>query len=203
MQTLKDGIRTRILETAQKEFSKKGFLKTSVRRIAAGAGVGTGNLYNYFTNKDEIFRAVVNPVTVLFEKMLHKHHGRYGADIMQMTTEAYFREITEEYRTLTEQYSSLMHILFFRAQGSSLENFREQFTDMTTELVREWFADNKRKYPQMNIEVSDFFIHMHTVWMFSLFEEMIMHNIGSGEMEQIIDEYIRFEIHGWRQMMRI
>ena len=45
----------RILETAKKEFLERGFQGTSMRRIAALAGVTTGALYGYFDSKEKIF----------------------------------------------------------------------------------------------------------------------------------------------------
>ena len=58
MQVLKEDIRGRILTIARQQFEKKGYSKTSMREIAELAGVGVGNIYNYFTNKDELFREV-------------------------------------------------------------------------------------------------------------------------------------------------
>ena len=49
----------RILETAKKEFLERGFQGTSMRRIAALAGVTTGALYGYFDSKEKIFDSLV------------------------------------------------------------------------------------------------------------------------------------------------
>lgn len=203
MQTLKDDIRERILKVAHEQFSQKGYLKTSMRDIAVLADVGVGNIYNYFPNKDEIFRMVLRPVILQFEAMLQNHHGNTGSDAMKMITEDYFQTATNEYVSLIRNHRGLMKMLLFQAQGSSLENFRERFTDRATILVKGWFAENKQKYPEINAHVSDFFIHLHTVWMFSLFEEILMHDIDLKQMEQIVEEYLRFEIHGWRYLMKI
>lgn len=78
MQVLKEDIRGRILTVASQQFGQKGYSKTSIREIAELAGISVGNIYNYFTNKDELFRA----------------------------------------------------------QGSSSEHFRENYTDRSTELVK-------------------------------------------------------------------
>ena len=58
MQVLKEDIRSRILTVARQQFERNGYSKTSMREIAVLAGVGVGNIYNYFTNKDELFREV-------------------------------------------------------------------------------------------------------------------------------------------------
>ena len=104
MQTLKSNIREMILKAARGKFARKGFLKTSMRDIADAAGMGVGNIYNYFAGKDELFQAVVRPVTD---------------------------------------------------------------------------------------------------WMFTLFEEMLMHNIQRQEIDRIVEEYVRFEIQGWKNIMNI
>ena len=59
MQVLKEDIRGRILTIARQQFEKKGYSKTSMREIAELSSVGVGNIYNYFTSKDELFREVV------------------------------------------------------------------------------------------------------------------------------------------------
>lgn len=203
MQTLKSNIREMILKAAQGKFARKGFLKTSMRDIADAAGMGVGNIYNYFAGKDELFQAVVRPVTDEFKRLLEKHHGQSGRDALEMFSEAYFRDCVNEYVQLIDKYRTLMRILLFLAQGSSLETFREQFTNRATEQVKAWFADNKQRHPEINVAVSDFFIHLHTVWMFTLFEEMLMHNIQRQEIDRIVEEYVRFEIQGWKNIMNI
>jgi|GEM_PF-5173218 len=44
-----------ILESSLKLFCSKGFGNTSIKEIAVDAGVSPGNIYNYFSNKWEIF----------------------------------------------------------------------------------------------------------------------------------------------------
>lgn len=203
MQRLKDDIRTEILQAAKTIFQEKGFLKTSMRDIAEASHVGLSNIYNYFGSKDELFCRVVQPVTRAFENMLHEHHGRQGADILEMLSESYFRHVVGEYIDLIHKHRSLLGLLFFRSQGSSLEKFKENFTDNSTLLVKKYFRDMKRKHPGLDIGISDFFIHLHTVWMFTMFEELIMHKVRTEEIEKIVTEYITFEITGWRELMKI
>ena len=191
MQVLKEDIRGRILAVAKLQFGQKGYSKTSMREIAELAGVGVGNIYNYFTGKDELFGEVVRPVMHALEAMLQEHHGIRGEDVMRMKSEKYLKACT------------LLEILLFRAQGSLLEHFRESYTDRSTELVKAWFASMQRKYPEINTTVSDFIIHLHTVWMFTMFEELLMHSVPKQEMEAILHDYILFEIQGWRAIIKI
>ena len=96
MQVLKEDIRGRILTVARQQFERKGYSKTSMREIAELSGVGVGNIYNYFTNKDELFREVVRPVLCALEAMLQEHHGIRGEDIMMMRSEKYLKSCRDE-----------------------------------------------------------------------------------------------------------
>lgn len=203
MQVLKEDIRGRILAVAEQQFGQKGYSKTSMREIAGAVGVGVGNIYNYFTNKDELFREVVHPVLLALEAMLQEHHGIRGEDVMLMRKEKYLKDCINEYVSLINEHRGLMKILLFRAQGSSLEHFRESYTDRSTELVKAWFIAMKKKHPNINTVVSDFIIHLHTVWMFTLFEELLMHSVRKEEMESILHDYILFEIQGWRAIIKV
>ena len=51
-----------IMESAKKEFMSKGYEKASLRTIAQNAGVTTGALYIRFSNKNELFSALVSSV---------------------------------------------------------------------------------------------------------------------------------------------
>ncbi len=203
MQIPKGNIRNNILKAATNIFLKKGYSKTSMREIAAKSDVVLSNIYNYFKNKDEIFCQIVKPVTYAFDRMLHEHHGRSSADILELYSDSYLLYIIQEYIYIIHQHRNLLKILFFCSQGSSLENYKEDFTNRSTLLVKDYLQNMKAKHPQLNIDISDFSIHLHTVWMFTLFEEIIMHKVSPGDTEQIIKEYIQFEVIGWRELMKI
>ena len=59
MQTLKDDVRERIVDSAKKEFLEKGIDRSSMRNIAAGSNMTVGNLYRYFKNKEELNNFIV------------------------------------------------------------------------------------------------------------------------------------------------
>lgn len=203
MQVLKDDIKRRILDVARRDFNQRGFTKASMRDIAAKVGVGVGNLYNYYHSKDDLFCAVLAPVVSAYYAMFDKHHGEYGQDAISMTQENYLLSAVSDYMAILKGNRTLLKILLFKSQGSSLEHFKMEFTDRATAQVKTWFANNKLRHPEMNTDVSDFMIHLHTVWMFTLFEEILMHRITEADMERVIKEYIKFEINGWKHLLQI
>ena len=61
----------------------------------------------------------------------------------------------------------------------------------------------KERHPEVNIEISGFYIHLHTVWMFALLEEIVRQQLKPKDIEPIITEYMTGEIFGWRKLMKI
>ena len=61
MQYLKKEIRERILAAAVEEFKEQGYADASIRNIANNAEISLGNIYRYFTNKEALYFALINP----------------------------------------------------------------------------------------------------------------------------------------------
>lgn len=203
MQTLKTDTRKRILIVSKRLFLKKGFRETTTRDIASEAGINLSNLYHYFASKDELFRVLLKPATDTLESMLNEHHGIKGEDILSMKEEGYVEATLEEYMDAIRKYRNLLKLLLFKSQGSSLEGYKEYYVEKATRLVLDWLKAMKTKHPEINTDVSDFFIHLNNVWMFTLLEEILMHDLTEEEVRSVMSEYIQFEVIGWRKMIQI
>lgn len=201
MQRPKEEIRSRILDAARVCFLRQGYVRTSMRDIAEESAVGLGNIYNYFSGKDDLLCRVLQPLVDTLHQMLHRHHGQQ-ADPRLMGSERYYRECLHEYVALIERHRDLMRILFFRTQGSSMEDFVDRFSDRATQLSMEWLGRNRQLHPESATEVSGFTVHLHTVWMIVFLKELLMHDLRGARMRQAMAEYVRFEIEGWRLFMR-
>ncbi|WP_456433244.1 TetR/AcrR family transcriptional regulator [Nitratifractor sp.] len=59
METESHPTRQKILESALRLFSEKGYKATTVRDIAADVGIRAGAIYNHFKNKEEILKTLV------------------------------------------------------------------------------------------------------------------------------------------------
>ncbi|WP_052339590.1 TetR/AcrR family transcriptional regulator [Gorillibacterium massiliense] len=88
MQVLKDEVKAAILAAACNEFLEKGYNNASMRDIARHASVSTGNLYRYYSNKEELFYAITTPVynrlLALSEHQSGKLHGGTQLTLEQM-----------------------------------------------------------------------------------------------------------------------
>ena len=201
MQISKEHIRKNILQTAQSLFYTKGYAKVPMREIASKSHVSLSNIYNYYDSKEKIFQEIVQPAIDDFNRILDEHHGRSGTDIMEMFSDDYLQKLIKEYLSLNKHRDRLF-LLLFRAQGTSLEKFKDDFSDRSTAEVKRYFIRMKQKYPQINIDISDFTIHLHTVWMFTMLEELVMHRKEPQEIEKIVTEYMIFSTTGWKELIK-
>lgn len=203
MQVLKDDIKKRIIQVSRQLFRKKGFRDTTTREIADAADITLSNLYHYFKSKDELFQYLLQPVIDTLEDMLYEYHGEEGDDVTSMTDEGYVERAVNDYLHLISGHKSGLKLLLFKAQGSSLENYKEHYVNMSTKQVVNWFHDMQRKHPELEMDISEIFIHLNAVWMFTLMEEILMHDLSEDDTKKVISEYVKFQVIGWRKMFKL
>src|SRR5690625_289637 len=75
-----------ILNAAQTVFLRDGFSTTSMETIAREAEVSKQTVYNHFSGKEELFRAVIERRCSLMEAELNKGFLRHGDDVEQVLT---------------------------------------------------------------------------------------------------------------------
>lgn len=72
MRLVNEKLAADLLEAGRQEFLKLGFQGASMRNIAAAAGVTTGALYRYYTDKEAIFDTLVSEPA---EELLNKYRN--------------------------------------------------------------------------------------------------------------------------------
>ncbi len=204
MQTKKEDIKEMILEVARKSFLKKGYRKTSMRVIAKEANVTLSNIYNYFKNKDEILEVILQPVLRDMKQMLSRHNDPNYATTQWFEAEDIsevedFKEHVKFIITYREEFDLLLH----KCSGSKYENIKDYFIDRYTESSRTYLQLMKDKYPQINKEISDFFLHTTAAWWIQIMSEIVSHNLNEEEILQFLKEYMTFGTGGWKRLMNL
>lgn len=70
-----DAVRQGILETALSVLSEDGYVKMSMSKVAERIGMTAANLYNYFSNKDELILALQTRIT---ESLYREYQAAYA-----------------------------------------------------------------------------------------------------------------------------
>ncbi len=77
----KNGKSERIIKAALDSFSKNGYHDTRMEQIARNACVGKGTLYEYFSNKEELFKESLEyAISIYFDKINKAIEGKKNVD---------------------------------------------------------------------------------------------------------------------------
>ena len=202
MQILKDEVRQKILDSARHEFSQNTFNKASMRRIAEDAGITVGTIYAYFSSKDELFCEVLSPLMTELNSYM-KDGMSPDAKIETKFEDDFIDRTIEKYMLFVNTERVLLKILLFNAQGSSLENYKYNITEETVHDTRLFLANNHARHPEMNANICDATMRLHTLWMFSVFEDIIIHKMTKEDMRKQLEEYTKFEFYGWKNTLNM
>lgn len=74
-QVLKEEVKNRILEAAEKVFYKKDYRGAKLTEIAKEADIPVALIYTYFKNKEVLFDAVVSSVYINFESAFNEEES--------------------------------------------------------------------------------------------------------------------------------
>jgi AcrR family transcriptional regulator len=116
--------RLEIIQAAMTLFSRQGYHGTSMRQIAADAGVALGGIYNHFDSKEDIFQAVsfaYHPIHAILPA-LEAEKGESVEEVVRYSAD-------KMYETLSER-QDFMNLMFIEAVEFKGKHFPEIFTEM-------------------------------------------------------------------------
>ena len=90
--------RRAILDAAQEIFTEMGYGAASIRDVVRRSGLAAGTFYNYFPDKESVFRAVLDEHTTELRRRLRdaRAHARDAETIVREGFETYFSFIVED-----------------------------------------------------------------------------------------------------------
>jgi len=131
MQYLKDEVRNNISEKALQEFREKGYTGASIRNIAKKSDTSVGNIYKYFSGKDDIYENLIGSV---YSKVM-SCIDQFSQVELDENAEKVFYGLMGNIMDLVEDNSEELSILFNKSEGSKYENCKNTFIDFITDTV--------------------------------------------------------------------
>ncbi len=201
MQIPKKEVKARILNAAKAEFLNYGFKGTSMRNISKIAQISTSNIYNYYTNKNELLKDVLKPLMNKFKEIQTNHNAPEFLNLEVFESPEYKNTHIELFVDLICTYKEELKLLLFHSYGSDYENFRETFSDNQVKIGKEYLKLLKINHPDININIPDFFMHTFSSWIFGTIGELVFHDVSEKELRVILDNYFTFTIAGWNKLI--
>lgn len=201
MQTLKKEVKERILKAARTEFTEHGFARAKMRSIAERAGVSTGNLYTYFSNKDNLFCTLVKPAVDQVNE--YANHDRMPpietSDVC--CTYEWNRDMYLEIADVHCRNREDLKLIYFKSQGSSLEDFREDCIRKLDETAPR--DECALPHPEAGERVDEFLWHSLHSFAVNTFIEMMMHDLSRDEMMQCTIDLATYMFYGWKAIKEL
>lgn len=188
--------REKLLQSAKKEFLEKGYLKASLRKICADAGVTTGALYFFFKDKEALFGAIVEqPLQALLQLMqLH-----FAKDFVPETLKDYEHEegdhdefVTLLVHHLYSNYDAFLLILT-KAQGTRYEHFVDRIVDITEKsyLTMAETMAAMQEGMKVNQYMTHWLTHMHIDAFIHLLTHELDEKRALRQMRRIMDFFVQ------------
>ena len=204
MQVVKDNTRKLLLNTARKAFLQKGYKAVSMREISKLSGIGLSNIYNYFSSKDELLTVVLRPLLNEMDRMLERHNKPDGLSLDIFTSEDYIRGSLNEIMRIVTNYHQEIKLLFLYSQSSMYQDYLEKWIDRCTEKSVEYMDEMKRLHPELNTDISRFFLrYTSSCWIDMMKETALHEELSHEETERFLNEYVRYVTGGWKKLMNV
>ena len=117
-----------ILSSAMKRFLEEDFQKASIRKICKDAGVTNGAFYAHFDSKDDLFRALADPVLNGLQELYTTEKALYAdvhssEEILSVMKKAFSSDQVMVHYVY--EHADVFRLLLTAGNGTSYENFRE------------------------------------------------------------------------------
>lgn len=173
--------RQRILKCSLDLFIEKGYFNTSTRDIIALSEVGTGTFYNYFIDKEDILKALLEDFA---EQIISSISGYYlvEKDLYErfIETKRLTMEVFAQNEALSEIYS--------RVAGASaaIDQCLKQFEDRLIGFYSRNIEYGIKKGVFKNIPVSPIAHSILAIEKFSLYKWVVLKAITKEEMIEMV-----------------
>ncbi|MCR4955556.1 MAG: TetR/AcrR family transcriptional regulator [Lachnospiraceae bacterium] len=165
----------RIIEAARKEFLEYGYNHASLRRIAANAGIQVSGLYKHFSNKEEMFESLVEPVIREFYELYHSIEDEYFEAVDEIQGD-YSWEGEEETSCMMKfiyDHPQEFQLILTRSQGTKYEDFVHEVAKLEEEVTGQYMEELKRQGCNIK-DVDPMEVHLLTsAYVEAVFQPMI------------------------------
>jgi AcrR family transcriptional regulator len=156
---VKSGLqKAKMLETARKLFWKKGYNATSIREIAISYGCRPANIYNFFSDKEEIlFEVLREEMEQIIHPIKHLEEDDSSSPIEQL------KFVIESHLKVTLSYRRSSGLLFDVALDSlspakrkTIIDFRDTYDRIIRKVIRRGIDTGY--FPKVDVRLAGFMI---------------------------------------------
>lgn len=146
-QTQKDAVRNEIIDKALSLFAKKGYDESTIADVAKAAGTSVGNVYRYFTSKEEILEVIISsPFIANIRKEIFAKIGTGKSKTIreQSLNQDYLANSERFFNSMVENRLKFI-VLMSCTKNEASRLFRKDLIAYLAQTFLDQFVDKKRK----------------------------------------------------------
>lgn len=205
MRPINEKLAQELLEAGKREFLERGFQGASMRSIAAAAGVTTGALYRYYTDKEALLDALVKePADALEEK--YREQQRLFAEQNLQSQLAGLPEISDESASWMMRYIydhfDAFKLIVCCSTGTKYAYYLDTLIDIEAEAGRRLIDRMKEEGVPVR-DMDDALIHILSSMLFNGMFETVRHDMPMEEAFSHMETLREFYSAGWFRILGI
>ena len=199
-----EGFDARIIACAKEEFLNKGYADASIRTIAQNAGVSTSTIYTRYSDKEGLFRFLVEPAAEGLKELLRQLLNGFSSLTEREQNEKLMEHSDrgfEEMIAYIYEYFFEFKLLITRAPGNYYQEFLEGLVELDTDCTKKFLIQVKSKTLAEG-RITDGFLHVVSSAFYSGIFEVVIHDMPMEEAKNYINELRAFYGNGWKEYYR-
>jgi len=192
-----------IQQVGKEEFLAKGFEGASLRSIANHAGVTTGAIYGYFSDKGALFESLVEPAAGEF-------YARFMAAQQAFANLPHEKQVEENFNLSNQSLQELLdyvyqhfdsfQLIVSSSSGTKYEYYIEELVHVETEATHRFIQvlDQLGYHP---VPITKNLTHILSNAYFSAIFETVAHGMDKKEADQYVAHLSRFFWAGWKTLL--
>ena len=202
MRLINEKLAADLLEAGKKEFLSHGFQGASLRDIAASLGVTTGAIYRYYTDKAELFSALV-------EKPARELEERYRAAQKEFADQPLQDQLTE-LPEVSDENSWIMEFIYdnfdaFKlivccSAGTGYEHYLDTLVEIEANSGRALLERMEEAGQQIH-QIDDALIHIVSSALFNGIFETVRHDMPRDKAFVYLNDLKEFYSAGWFKLL--
>ena len=197
------GTRDNILRAAMAEFLDKGFQGASLRQIVKNAGVTTGAFYGYFSSKEALFNALVEPHAAALMGRFMEAQTSFAELPEEQQPEHMGVESSDCVHWMVEyicQHRQPVKLLLTRAEGTGYEHFVHNMVEVEVEYTLQYMEVLRRLGKDIPV-LDKSLCHIIASGMMGGIFEIVIHDMPREQALRDVDQLRDFYTAGWLKLM--
>lgn len=205
MRPINEKLAEELLKAGKREFLERGFLGASMRSIASAAGVTTGALYRYYTDKEALLDALVKEPADTLEEKYREQQRLFAEKNLKSQLEG-LPEISDEsaawmMRYIYDHFDAFKLITCCSA-GTKYEYYLDTLIDIESEAGRRLIDRMKEEGIPVR-DMDDTLIHILSSMLFNGMFETVRHDMPMEEAFSHMEALREFYSAGWFRILGI